>query len=116
MAGSLPVFNPAHEIRFAAAGSQFHCLSSRNSWPMKICGMPGAVSSIPVAKRERLCAYHGAVIGAVREGGNAQVCAHFNDVVIFDARHGLPAVSEAWADRGPPAIASKSTGRSAQRS
>lgn len=40
------------------SGLSLQYLSSRNSWPMNSIGMPGAVSSIPVATRERLRAYH----------------------------------------------------------
>src|SRR5437016_3640927 len=46
------------QIKFADLGSELHCLSSKNSWPMKICGIPGAVSNSPVANRDRLRAYH----------------------------------------------------------
>src|SRR6266851_6668963 len=48
---------PFHDSRFGPFGSTSQGLSSRNSWPMKIWGMPGAVSRMAVATRLRLRAY-----------------------------------------------------------
>ena len=61
---------------------------------MKICGMPGAVSRIPVANRERLRAYQRAAVGGIGKKRNALVCAHLDDVVVLNAGHGLPGVAK----------------------
>ena len=51
-------FSPSHQISSSGRpGQSVQYLSSRNSWPMKIIGTPGAVSSRPVATLARLRAY-----------------------------------------------------------
>src|SRR5437870_9651180 len=62
--------SPSHQMKFPGElGLSLQYLSSRNSWPMKSMGMPGAVSRRPVATRERLRAYQDrALVGSAKAG------------------------------------------------
>src|ERR1700739_2777470 len=52
-----PESRPCHQISYEGFGVSLHCLSSRNSCPMKMSGIPGEVSSNPIANLLRLRAY-----------------------------------------------------------
>src|SRR6266851_9554413 len=91
---ALAMFKPSHQRRLADVAFQLHCLSSRKSCPMKSCGMPGAVSRIPIANRVRLRVPRPPV-GRIGEIWNSLVAAYLDDVVILDTSDGLPAMAEA---------------------
>src|SRR5260370_5000251 len=61
---------PLQDKRFGPFGSTSQGFSSKNSWPMKSWGMPGAVSRIAFATRLRLRAYQERWLEGSASAGN----------------------------------------------
>ena len=72
-----------------------HCLSSRNSWPMKSIGIPGAVRLMRGGDPRAAAAVPRTRIARVAEPRDALLAVAIDDVVILRSLHELPVLVEA---------------------